>query len=117
MAAIRPLEQSAERWAKGTMRHGVEVARHMASMANMKKVLWMVAPWLRAVNYRSKKTAAITLPCYLLRHLGAEHGDMITCNPGPGRTVVLRLARADEIAVALDGFRQYDVESRKGLAA
>ena len=111
---MRPLEQSAARWGRGMLRHGVKTLRDTGSVATPQTVLWMVAPCLRIINYRSKQTAAITIPWFVLTQLGAQHGDYLEFLPGPNGQVLLRKARARKVRNAYKRFAWVEVALRAG---
>lgn len=102
---VPPIDVVAERWGAGMIRHGVETAFGAVSLARLRTVLWVVAPRLRIINYRAKGTACVTLPRFLLRHLGAGHGDYLEFIPRRGGYLVVRKASERQIKNA---FRRYE---------
>jgi len=105
-AAIRPVDQSAERWAKQVIAAALNPSPRMASMSNIWKVLWVVDPGLRTINRHSKNTLCVTIPSYVARDLGLEHhghAEWIEIRPGQW---ALQKASANRIKWAIKKYYQ-----------
>lgn len=106
MAAVRPLDQSAERWGKQVTASALRPSPKMASMSNIWKVLWVVDPGLRTINRHSKNTLFVTIPSHVARDLGLQlhgHAEWIQIQPG---LWALQKARAGRIKWAIKRYYQ-----------
>lgn len=114
---VRSIKQAGERWASGMIYHGLETTRGVVSMANLRKVLWMMAPRLRIVNYRSKQTPAVTIPKFMLRHMRVSQGDYLEFVPRRNGWVMIRKASERKVRYAFCKFRflRAELELRRRL--